>query len=312
MRIFVDDELDAAYRQDGYVVVRLMESEQAAEIDAAARRHLPRDLPPHENVTFISYGQPELQWIDDLVGRAVDEALVPLLDDMRRFHPSLIVKPAGERPVPPHVHPIFTLEQAASTVFCWCALEDTDESNGAIQVLPGSHKLFEIMPMYGQVPYFLPCFDQIAERMETLNLRAGEAVLFDESLIHGSVANPSARNRIALATHCIKRKLQPITLFREGNGQYRVCDTGMDFGYQYHTRQEELDPSGLWPTLGFVDDVHRLVEADEFFERLTSGERISLTYPLMPRREPLQEAPRRAGLLARARDALRQRVLARA
>ena len=82
MRIFVDDELDAAYRQDGYVVVRLMESDQAAEIDAAARRHLPRDLPPHENVTFISYGQPELQWIDDLVGRAVDEALVPLLDDM--------------------------------------------------------------------------------------------------------------------------------------------------------------------------------------------------------------------------------------
>ena len=314
MRIFVEDELDATFQRQGYVVVRLLDSNRAAEIDTACRELLPRQIPPHENVTYIYAGEPELEWIEHLVGPVIDKALVPLLDDMQRFHPSVIVKPAGEKAVPPHVHPIFTLEQSASTVFCWCALQDMDESNGAMQVLPGSHKLFPIMPMYGQEPYFLPFFDQVAERMETLHLRAGEALLFDESLIHGSLSNPGERHRIALATHCIKREFQPVTLFREGNGQYRVCDTGSDFGYQYHIRQGELDPRGRWPTLGFVDDVHQMATAEEFFERLEAGTRISLTYPLVPQREaPAKRASStKRGPLAWAKNVLRQRIRASA
>lgn len=286
MRTFIDEDLEAAFARSGFVVAQLIERERALEIAEICRRNLPADIPAHENVTYIYTEEPELAWIEELAGPVFEQALLPLLADMRRLHPSVIVKPAGERAVPPHVHPIFTLEQSASTVFCWCALEDMDDANGVMQVLPGSHKLFPIMPMYGQEPYFLPAWDEITARMENVYLKAGEALLFDESLIHASKSNSTNRHRLALATHCIPGALEPIALFPSHAGQYKVYSTGSEFGYQYHIRPGMITPPDHWPMLGYVDDVHRLVPADEFWSRLHSGEHITLTFPLVERREP--------------------------
>lgn len=285
MRAFIDDDLNMAFARSGFVVAKLMSREEAHRIADTCRRELPDDIPAHENVTYIYTDEPELAWIEEVAGPVFEQALRPLLADMRRLHPSVIVKPAGERAVPPHVHPIFTLEQSASTVFCWCALEDMDDANGVMQVLPGSHKLFPIMPMYGQEPYFLPAWEEISGRMESIYLKAGEALLFDESLIHSSLPNSTPRHRLALATHCIPESLQAIALFPSHPGQYKIYSTGSEFGYQYHIRPGMITPPDHWPLLGYVDDVHRLVPADEFWRRLETGEHIDLTFPLVERRE---------------------------
>ncbi|WP_161595974.1 phytanoyl-CoA dioxygenase family protein [Flavisphingopyxis soli] len=306
MAIFHSPELDMKFARDGFVVVRLIDEHVADALGRRCRDSLPADIPAHENVTYIYTDEPELAWIEDVAGPVFDEAMMPLLKAMRRLHPSIIVKPAGERAVPPHVHPIFTLDQSAPTVFCWCALEDMRDENGVMQVLPGSHKLFPIMPMYGQEPYFLRAWDEIAGRMEPVYLKAGEAMLFDESLIHASMPNSTGRHRLALATHCIPQALEPIALFPESNGQYRVYETGADFGYQYHIRPDLIDPSERWTTLGYVDDVHEQVDPDEFWRRLEAGEHITLTYPLVPRAQPA--APARPSMLRSAARAIAKRI----
>lgn len=298
MRAFADNDLQAKFARDGYVVVRLMEGDCARELGTECRELLPVNIPAHENVTYIYSDEPDLAWIERLAGPAFDQGMMPLLADMKRLHPSIIIKPAGERAVPPHVHPIFTLDQSVPTVFCWCALEDMAEENGVMQVLPGSHKLFPIMPMYGKEPYFLPAWDTIAARMEPVFLKAGEAMLFDESLIHASMRNATDRHRLALATHCIPAALDPITLFPTGYGQYMVYQTGRDFGYQYHIRPEMLDPPSHWRLLGYVDDVHQQVEPGEFWRRLEAGEHISSTFPLVAKREPSSRDSKGTGTLS--------------
>lgn len=284
MRAFADDRLQANFARDGYVVVRLMDGDRARALGAQCRDLLPADIPAHENVTYIYTDEPDLEWIERLAGPVFEEGMMPFLSDMKRLHPSVIVKPAGERAVPPHVHPIFTLDQRLPTVFCWCALEDMSEENGMMQVLPGSHKLFPIMPMYGQEPYFLKAWSSIEEKMQSVCLKAGEAMLFDESLIHASFPNATDRHRIALATHCIPAATDPIALFPAGSGQYAVYETGRDFGYQYHIRPEPIDPPDHWRMLGYVDDIHRQVGAEEFWDRLNAGRRISTAFPLVTRR----------------------------
>lgn len=285
MRAFADDDVQAKFERNGYVIVRLIEGGRAHALGEQCRDLLPADIPAHENVTYIYSDEPELEWIERLAGPVFDQGMMPHLADMKRLHPSVIVKPAGERAVPPHVHPIFTLDQSVPTVFCWCALEDMVEENGVMQVLPGSHKLFPIMPMYGQEPYFLRAWDSIAERMEPVYLKAGEAMLFDESLIHASFPNRTDRHRIALATHCIPSGTEPIALFPAGAGQYVVYETGRDFGYQYHIRPQMIDPPEHWRMLGYVDDVHEQVEEQEFWRRLETGQHIASTFPLRARRE---------------------------
>lgn len=306
--IFHSDSLEEQYARDGFVVARLMDREVALEIARRARHSLPSRIPRHENVTYIYTDEPELAWIEELAGPVFDQGMMPLLDGMKRLHPSVIVKPAGERAVPPHVHPIFTLDQSVSTVFCWCALEDMREENGVMQVLPGSHKLFPIMPMYGQEPYFLRAWDSIAERMESVYLEAGEAMLFDESLIHASYPNTTGDHRFALATHCIPEALEPIALFPAANGQYVVYETGKDFGYQYHIRPDMIDPPGHWRKLGYVDDVHQLVDPDEFWRRLNAGRHIDATFPLVPRKSEARSAPRASRQPGRWRGRVRRLV----
>lgn len=285
MPAFTSPEIEEKFVRDGFVVVRLMAEDDARRIAEQCRAKLPAELPRHENVTYIYTDEPDLAWIEEIAGPVFDQGMMPLLPDMQRLHPSVIAKPAGERPVPPHVHPIFTLEQGGSTVFCWCALEDMTEANGVMQVLPGSHKLFPTMPMFGREPYFLKAWDIVESRMEPVYLKAGEAMLFDESLIHSSTANTTSRDRIALATHCIDRSRQAIALFPSDNGQYRVYATGTEFGYQYHIQPDLIEPPAHWPLLGYVDDVHRQVEPEEFCERLASGEHIDLTFDLVPKRD---------------------------
>jgi hypothetical protein len=287
--VFNSPDLDRRFARDGFVVARLMDAEEAEAARAQCRARLPAAMPACENVTYIYTDEPELAWIDELVGPIFDRSLLPLLRKMQRLHSSVIVKPAGERAVPPHVHPIFTLEQTQNTVFCWCALEDMVDANGVMEVLPGSHKLFPIMPMYNREPYFLPAWDEVCARMEPIYLKAGEALLFDESLIHASKANLTKDNRLALATHCIAADLEPIALFPADAGQFRVYATGRDFGYQYHIRPEQIDPPAHWTLLGYVDDVHRQVAADEFLARLDSDERIAGTFELVDKRQLMIE-----------------------
>ena len=88
------------------------------------------------------------------------------------------------------------------TVSAWVALWDVDADNGAMQVIPGSHRT--ILPHEGRrrasdvlahvaSPDF---FD--ASRAVDLSLRAGEMSLHAPGLLHGSPANCSQRPRCGM------------------------------------------------------------------------------------------------------------------
>jgi hypothetical protein len=71
---------------------------------------------------------------------------------------------------------------------------DTDETNGALQVVPGSHKLGPVE--HGDDTYAGFCLeDSWFERAVLVPGRAGDAILFNGLTIHGSLANRSDRPR---------------------------------------------------------------------------------------------------------------------
>lgn len=92
----------------------------------------------------------------------------------------------------------------ARTVTAWLAIDDVDEENGAMRVVPGSHR-------HGVLPFRESAADErnvlwltvddIAAQGEpvTLALRAGEFSLHSDMLLHGSEPNPSRRRRCGLA-----------------------------------------------------------------------------------------------------------------
>ena len=90
------------------------------------------------------------------------------------------------------------------TVSVWLAIFDSDEDNGAMQVVRGSHTQGEFGHHEVDGPQFVlnqevdeGCIDE--SNVVTIDLKAGEISLHDDALLHGSGANRSPRVRCGMA-----------------------------------------------------------------------------------------------------------------
>lgn len=87
------------------------------------------------------------------------------------------------------------------TVTVWLAIDDADPSNGAMQVIAGSHR-------FGAIEHSPASSDSVLDRAIAdplkfgqrvpISLRAGQVSLHADLLLHGSEANQSARRRCGL------------------------------------------------------------------------------------------------------------------
>lgn len=89
------------------------------------------------------------------------------------------------------------------SVTVWLAFVDADEQNGAMKVIPGTHKAGLLQHKESEestnvLNLQLGEGSFSAEDAVSLSLKAGEISLHDDALVHGSPANPSERWRIGL------------------------------------------------------------------------------------------------------------------
>lgn len=91
-------------------------------------------------------------------------------------------------------------ERHHRAVCVWMPLVDVDEGNGALSVLPGSHLVETSLRSVPRTPSQPtdPMHDLTFDDLETVPLKAGEAVVFDLALIHGSDVNRTDDQRPAV------------------------------------------------------------------------------------------------------------------
>jgi len=107
----------------------------------------------------------------------------------------------------------FNSEPAGFMAGVWVALEDIDESNGALEYYPGSHRLPEVTMQdvgrgvgYEHYPDYEAFIEEmIAERdlrAERARVRRGEAFIWHGNLLHGGGSHPDrSRTRHSQVTH---------------------------------------------------------------------------------------------------------------
>ena len=102
-------------------------------------------------------------------------------------------------------HPV-SYRRSPAQVAVLCYLTDTSASNGALRVLPGSHQrsvaLHAALPEAhahdaGDLDHRHAAMSEHAEQV-TLEVRAGDAVVTDYRLLHGTYPNASAQRRDCL------------------------------------------------------------------------------------------------------------------
>lgn len=103
----------------------------------------------------------------------------------------------------------------------WTALDDADEGNGCVEIVPGSHLNGLASAEGGTVQAQQLERAKASEKAVKLQVKAGEAVLIHNHVWHRSGRNSSDRPRRAIgisyldaATRCMRRKRAPRTFRR--------------------------------------------------------------------------------------------------
>jgi ectoine hydroxylase-related dioxygenase (phytanoyl-CoA dioxygenase family) len=120
----------------------------------------------------------------------------------------LYFKPPGSRGQALHQDNFYLKVQPGTCMAAWMALDDCDEANGCMQVVPGSHtwsllctEKADTTVSFTDVTVPLPP----GQTATPVTMAAGDVLFFNGSLVHGSYPNTSAdRFRRALIGHYIE------------------------------------------------------------------------------------------------------------
>lgn len=184
----------------GYVVIDLLDPAEVAELRTAWEHTLtchPPQWDPTGMATTVRHPESDLQ-ADTAIQAVARRRVEALWDDEKCFFSAFITKQPGSARLPPHLDWSLLDEREHRTYGCWIALEDTTTTNGALEVVEGSHLLvdFERTPAD---PGHRWVDDLIAggARLTLVPMRAGQAAIFDHRLVHGSTPNQRTRRRPA-------------------------------------------------------------------------------------------------------------------
>lgn len=124
---------------------------------------------------------------------------------LRIFHDQLISKAPGPGLVGWHSDRSYWLSCSSEHMLTvWVPLQDVDASNGALQVVDGSHLMdFDhntLRGFHASVPEEQTSLWPV-EAVRTLEVRRGQVSVHHARTVHGSGPNHSANPRVALAIH---------------------------------------------------------------------------------------------------------------
>ena len=219
----MSESFKSAFAADGYVVARGLFTEPEADglrahVMALRRgRSYPNDLVgvrPDSRDPLRRYPRmAQLHRWDEITLRwLLDRRLADILTLLLGAEPYAVqsmvyFKPAGSRGQALHQDNFYLRAEPGTCVAAWMALDDADEENGCMMLVPGSHRWpvlctekADTRISFTDVTVPLAGHEPIPVHMDP-----GDVLFFNGSMVHGSLPNTSTdRFRRALIGHYIE------------------------------------------------------------------------------------------------------------
>jgi phytanoyl-CoA hydroxylase len=226
-------ELIEQWNRDGYAVAHALFS---AEETAALREHYmelrakgsypgdavgvdPKSDDPLKKfprmIHMHRWDETSLKWMIDA---RLNEIMTTLTgEEPYAVQTMLYFKPPGARGQALHQDQFYLKAAPGTCVAAWMALDDCDEENGCMQVVPGSHDLPVLCTaMADTTQSFTDVTVPLADGMnpKPVTMKAGDVLFFNGQLIHGSFPNTSStRFRRALIGHYITGNAERVAIY---------------------------------------------------------------------------------------------------
>ncbi|WP_114558539.1 phytanoyl-CoA dioxygenase family protein [Desertihabitans aurantiacus] len=224
-----------AYEQNGVVQLRgLLSSSEVAEIrevftaqveadhtwahddhvgaDDVLNRY-PRFVHPHRRLDTEVGRIARRLMLDQRIFDVVEQLIGPALAAQSMFY----FKPPAARGQALHQDNAFLQAHPETCLAAWIAVDDCDAENGALKVVPGSHRIqiLCLEPADSDLSFTreqVPVPEDV--EVHQTRMRAGDVLFFHGSLVHGSLPNTSTdRFRRSLIFHYVPQASREIAAF---------------------------------------------------------------------------------------------------
>lgn len=198
VKVLQDNVQDETLEKEGYIVVPFLSAEDTAYLQ---QLYLTEVNAPAEGMYATAHSHSAK--FKKKMSAAILEKFLPAIDQIffesRPLGGSYITKYKGEKGVLfPHQDWNIVDEDHYRSFNIWVPLCDTTEENGAIAVLPRSHKLLKTYRGVNIPDPFYKINSHTWQYHTTLNMKAGEALIYDHRLLHASGINNTDTPRIAV------------------------------------------------------------------------------------------------------------------
>jgi hypothetical protein len=269
--LFKARERQEEFCRRGFTIVRLLDAGEVEEVrQQLEEAHSQASVPPSECGSDQSFCTPDAayrQRAHAIVSAAIGDRLLSHLNGYRVVACGVINKRAGKRMVSVHRDPDVLSDPRLVAISAWCPLIDVDETSGALMILSGSHKLPNIEAA-GLPPFYARYQDALKPLCLSVRLAAGEAILFNHRLFHGSWPNRRNCDRRALRATIIPAESCLILhrLDRTGGGsRFELVDVESEADGALALNPDDLaKPDFVGPVHGYAPNSNRFVSLSEF------------------------------------------------
>ncbi len=198
--IFTDPKHQAEFNENGYVIVPFVSAEQIDALFGVYKSCYPEGVEGFFTTTFannVEHREKVNHSIREICLKRIDS----LFENYKILFSSFIVKAPGENSrLIMHQDMSLVDEKVYSGINIWCPMVDLTETNGAIELLPKSHRFYQTYRGSSIPDIYDDVKDEVENLMQPCYLKAGEAIIFDQSIIHNSPPNLSDTERPTINT----------------------------------------------------------------------------------------------------------------
>ena len=241
--VFKNPSLQKNFSEKGYVVMPLLDEAEVQKLLRLFELHKNQYQSPFHTSHFSTDKNYKQQVNDSIIKTVFPKTKVLMVDYRPVFGNFMIKNPGSDYFMPLHADWTYADEDQFRSIAIWIPLVDTDEMNGCLGVIEGSHKVLNKIrgPRIQQSSYrndktWVKKFGKL------LPVKAGHAVIYDHALMHYSPPNRSGEIRPALNLSMVPEEAEVIHYcIPEGATEievYSVKENSFYINYDNYQRPE--------------------------------------------------------------------------
>lgn len=195
--IFKDASLQNELEESGYVIIPFYSHDDIKKINAFYKENTQTNNTGFQPTTYFNSLEYRLK-ASAFIKNIAHSYIEKYLQDYKTYMGSFIAKhPDKNSELGVHQDMTLVDESKFMGINIWSPLCDTNTKNGALYLIPKSHRIFPTYRNANIKNIYDKHYSIIKKYMQPIFMKAGEAIIFDNSILHFSPPNLSKEIRIA-------------------------------------------------------------------------------------------------------------------